>query len=254
MVRRHAKSGFMAGAHVFPGGKLDATDAAPDLIALTTGRARDEAAHVLGESVDGAKALSLFVAAVRETFEEAGVLLADVPNPTRLEDARARLEAGTPFVEVVASLGATLRLDWLVPQARWITPEVEPRRFDARFFLARAPSTQRAEHDRRETTEAAWMTPAHALERERLGGITLPPPTLRTLECLSAFDRAEDALADAASRPPPLVRPVFRQEQETVMLCLPGDPGHPEDAPVLPGPTRFVLARGRFWSGDPPAS
>jgi 8-oxo-dGTP pyrophosphatase MutT (NUDIX family) len=249
MVRRHAKSGFMGGAHVFPGGKLDEADVDPALLARTRGRDEAAAAASLGEDI-GSRALGLFVAAVRETFEESGVLLADLPAGTDVGAAWKRLEGGEPFGALLASLDATLRLDLLVPHARWITPAVEPRRYDTRFFLALAPADQVASHDRHEITDAEWLGPADALARERAGDITLPPPTMRTLELLGRFDRAAELLADAATRRPPLVRPVFHALPEGLILALPGDALHPEPEPVMPGGTRFVLEQGRWWSRD----
>lgn len=251
MVRRHAKSGFMAGAYVFPGGTLDAADRTPSLLARVAGRAPDEAARVIAED-DGERALALHVAALRETFEEVGVLLADGADPATLEDARRRLNAGElSFEALVAELDVRLRADALTPLSRWVTPEVEPRRYDARFFLARAPREQRAMHDRVEVTAGEWLRPRDALERGARGEIQLPPPTLRTLECLLAFTTLEQALEDAASRPPPLVRPVFCDLGTTWALALPGDPEHPEPERVIAGPTRFVLVDGAFRSVDP---
>lgn len=244
MVRRHGKSGFMAGAYVFPGGTLDEADRAPSLLAQVE---RPDSLHALGDAE-----LALYVTAIRETFEEAGVLLADGADPSTLAAARRRLIAGeVTFEALVGGLSARLRAGALTPLARWVTPEVEPRRYDARFFIARAPREQRATHDRVEVTAGEWLRPADALERGARGDIQLPPPTLRTLECLAAFDTAEAAIADAASRPPPLVRPCFCDLGGGWALTLPGDPEHPEPERVIPGPTRFVLVDGVFRSIDP---
>jgi 8-oxo-dGTP pyrophosphatase MutT (NUDIX family) len=251
MVRRHQKSGFMGGAFVFPGGKLDDADRDPRVLARLEGRTLAEAAEALGEPDDDARAAALFVAAIRETFEEAGVLLARTREDADLAAARADLQAGAPLADVLEQVDAGLWLDRLVPWTRWVTPAVEPRRYDARFFLAIAPRGQRAAHDERETTAAAWLTPRDALERGRRGEIQLPPPTLRTLEMLAAFERTRDVVADAASRPPPLIDPVFRDEDGRWVLALPGDVGHPDAEARVPGPTRFVLADGRWWSGEP---
>lgn len=251
MVRRHDKAGFMAGAYVFPGGTLDAEDASPAWASRVRGRDATEAARALGED-DGPRALALHVAALRETFEEAGVLLADGVPPDALEPARARLLAKeTTFAALVDELELELRADWLTPLSRWITPAVEPRRYDARFFLAMAPRAQRAAHDRIELTAGAWLAPSEALARGARGDIRLPPPTLRTLEHLARFERAADVLADAARRPPPLVDPVFHQFEGGWALVLPGDPAHPRRERAVDGPTRFVLVDGVFRSVDP---
>jgi len=250
LVCRHAKSGFMAGAHVFPGGKLDEADASDRLRARVDGRSAGDAASALGED-DPERAVALFVAAVRETFEEAGVLLADVSPGTDLDAARARLASGASFADVVESVDARLRLDHLVPLARWVTPEVEQRRFDARFFLALAPTDQIARHDEHETTSHVWIAPRAALEAAASGRIQLPPPTLRNLELLANFARADDALAHARAHPPPLVRPVFMDKDGLWILTLPGDPEHFERERVIDGPTRFVLVDGTWLSRDP---
>lgn len=251
MVRRHGKSGFMAGAYVFPGGTLDEADRAPSLLAHVGGRSAEEAARALAED-DGVRALALHVAALRETFEEAGVLLADGAGASALEEARARLLANeADFESLVSELSVTLRADALTPLSRWVTPEVEPRRYDARFFLAQAPREQEAAHDRVEVTAGEWLRPSDALDRGLRGEIQLFPPTLRTLECLAAFDSASAAIADAASRPPPLVRPGFLELEGGWALTMPGDPAHPERERVLPGPTRFVVVDGVFRSVDP---
>src|SRR5690606_28561594 len=102
-----------------------------------------------------------------------------------------------------------------------------------------------------EVTAGEWLRPSDAIERGLRGEISLPPPTLRTLECLLPFGTVEDALEDAASRPPPLVRPAFCDLGTTWALALPGDPQHPAPERVLAGPTRFVLIDGIFRSVDP---
>lgn len=241
----------MAGAYVFPGGMLDAEDGAPGLLARLEGIRPDEASRRLGEP-DSARALALHVAALRETFEEAGVLLGRGPPGPELVPGRARLVAGElSFEALLAELGWTLSASALTPLARWVTPEVEARRYDARFFLARAPRAQDAAHDQVEVTAGEWWTPAEALARGARGEIQLPPPTLRTLENLTRFESADQAIAEAASRPPPLVQPVFRATESSWALVLPGDPEHPEPARLLDGPTRFVMMDGVFRSVDP---
>jgi 8-oxo-dGTP pyrophosphatase MutT (NUDIX family) len=253
MVKRHGASGFMAGAHVFPGGKLDAADSAPDVLGCVEGRDASDARAALGEpELPGERALGLFVAAARETFEEAGILLAELRDDAALSVARQRLNEKVPFAVVLDQLGARLNLDRLVPLSRWITPVVEPRRFDTRFFLASAPPGQEASHDERETTEHAWLSPGEAIDRLEAGTLLLPPPTLRSLEWLASFGSTAAALAGAAAQPrPPLVRPVIDQADGKLAILLPGDPLHPERDAVLPGTTRIVLENGRWWSKPP---
>jgi 8-oxo-dGTP pyrophosphatase MutT (NUDIX family) len=248
MVRRHGRSAFMANAHVFPGGTVDDQDGEAALWERTRGRTGPEAARALGEG-DPHRALSLHCTAVRETFEEAGVLLGEGPaDPPRLAAARQALLDGGTFLSVLAQLGACLEIDRLVPHSRWITPTVEPRRYDARFFLAMAPPDQTAEHDRVETTAGLWISPGEALAQERQGRIQLAPPTMRTLEALADHGSAAAAVRAAAERVPPTIEPRFQQLDGQLVLCLPGDPEHPIEEPALPGPTRMVLEDGRWWS------
>lgn len=250
LVRRHGKSAFMGGAHVFPGGTVEPQDRDPALWALTSGHSPKSAADALGEEDPGGS-MALFCAAIRETFEEASVLLtADPAAEADLHHARQRLVAGIPFAPLLRDLGLGLRLDRLVPHSRWITPVIEPRRYDARFLLAAVPADQQAEHDRLETTAGAWFAPAVALERERAGDIQLPPPTLRTLEALAAHDSVDAVLREARARRPRPILPVFHQLGEAMVLSLPGDPAHPEPDRALPGPTRLVLEDGRWWSRE----
>lgn len=245
MVRRHQKSGFMAGAYVFPGGKLDDSDCDVALHEHALGRSPGECANVLDEA-DVERSVGLFFAAIRETFEEAGVLLAEGSLP---DAERDRLHAGdVTLLELATREGLRFHLDALIPQARWITPTVEPRRYDTRFFLARASGDVRASHDQHETTESAWMTPKHALAREKAGEIQLPPPTLRTLQWLLEQGGIDAAFEAAAARKPPVVEPVFHNLDGVFTLALPGDPLHPIDEPAFEGVTRFVLEKGRWWS------
>ena len=256
MVRRHDKSGFMAGAYVFPGGKLDDDDAADSVRARLRGLSPEQASAALGEEgLSPNRASALFVAALRETFEEAGVLLADWNAPkdaetgTRQEtwnDARRALEGGTPFSVVLEDMDAYPRLDRIVPWSRWITPEVERRRYDTRFFLARAPLDHEPSRDHRETTAEAWLSPAAALAEHAAQKISLPPPTMRTLEQLSAFENVEAAFVHARSATPPLVEPRFHDANGQWVLILPGDPDHPVRDRTLPGPTRYLLAEARW--------
>jgi 8-oxo-dGTP pyrophosphatase MutT (NUDIX family) len=226
LVRRTKGASFMGGAHVFPGGKVDGTDADPELLARACGVEGRAAAMALGETIDGSAARSLYVAALRETFEESGVLFASAPD-----------------------LDLTLDVGALTPLSRWVTPAVEQRRFDARFFVAIAPRGIDARHDQAETISSVWKTPREAIDEHLAARIDLPPPTLRTLEELLVHPSASAAISAIRARRPPLVRPVFRDLAGTFVLALPGDPEHPEPEPVVTGPTRFTLRDGRFVSG-----
>jgi 8-oxo-dGTP pyrophosphatase MutT (NUDIX family) len=248
LVRRTKGASFMGGAHVFPGGKVDGTDADPELLARACGVEGRAAAMALGETIDGSAARSLYVAALRETFEESGVLFASAPDLDRAA-ARARLAAGASFPALARELDLTLDVGALTPLSRWVTPAVEQRRFDARFFVAIAPRGIDARHDQAETISSVWKTPREAIDEHLAARIDLPPPTLRTLEELLVHPSASAAISAIRARRPPLVRPVFRDLAGTFVLALPGDPEHPEPEPVVTGPTRFTLRDGRFVSG-----
>jgi 8-oxo-dGTP pyrophosphatase MutT (NUDIX family) len=248
MVCRHQQSGFMGGAHVFPGGKVDPSDMDAqwsDKIGLPL----QQLAARLGET-DPRLALGLIVAAIRETFEEAGVLVARAKANADLAAARDELHRGASFSELAGSLRIEIDAAALSPYARWITPEMESSRFDTRFFIAVLPEGQNASHDGNETTSATWIRPAEALERMRRGEIKLAPPTVRTLQWLTGFDDAASVIADALSRRPPLVRPRIVMADGSWFLALPGDPHHPEHEPVLPGATR-MLFDGKAWRDAP---
>jgi 8-oxo-dGTP pyrophosphatase MutT (NUDIX family) len=251
LVRRARSAAFMGGAYVFPGGAIEPGDSDPALLARVRGVDPAAAAHALGEALDPPTALGIFVAALRETFEEAGVLFgSSARGAVDLREARRRLASGTSLRALAEELALELDAGALVPFARWVTPAVEQRRYDAHFFLAVAPSgCEHAVHDEAETVSSTWKRPADAVAEHLAGRIDLPPPTLRTLEELAGHARAADAIAAARARRPPLVRPVFRDLDGVWVLALPGDPEHPEREAVVPGPTRFTLRNGRFVSG-----
>lgn len=241
LVRRHGNAAFMGGAHVFPGGKLDLADL--DASLPVSGLDARGAAESLDEPEDEARARGLFVAAIRETFEEAGVLFDDgsgaAPRVFGAEDRRA-------FHTCVRRLGTSLRLDALVPYARWITPPIEQRRFDARFFLAAIPHGQTAQHDGDETTESAWLPVGEAVEAQIGGRIFLAPPTLRTLYDLRRYASVAEAIASARSRKPPRVAPEVAEDAGAFVLTLPGDALHSVTSAAFPGPTRMMFEDGRF--------
>lgn len=213
LMRRHRDQAFMGGAHVFPGGRLDDADADTDLATCLGGFGAADAKRLLQEAdLPEAIALGLFVAAIRETFEEAGVLLArnaggevvDLCAPeaaARFLGHRLELHQGRlTLAELVRREGLLFAPDLLIPYSHWITPEIEPRRFDTRFFLARLPAGQLPVHDRMELTESVWMTPAFALAEHGAGRITLMPPTLKTVEELLSFSSTAGLFAAARAR------------------------------------------------------
>ena len=244
MVCRHQKSGFMGGAHVFPGGKLDDEDLADAWAKHIDGDERTIQKR-LGES-DPTRSRGLLVAGVRETFEEAGVLLGQTSNEVDLEDARGRLHEGSAFLSLADEMALRIDAMSLTPYARWVTPEFESRRFDTRFYVTVVPDDQDASHDGSETTSATWLRPSVAIDRMQSGDIKLAPPTVRTLAWLAGFRETGAVLEDARSRTPPLVRPKVVTGGDGWFLALPGDPEHPESERALPGATRMVLDGGAW--------
>jgi 8-oxo-dGTP pyrophosphatase MutT (NUDIX family) len=231
LLRRTAELEFAPGAYVFPGGSVDARDADPGVGWAGPGPA--DFAGLLDVSPDRARAL--VCAAVRETFEESGVLLAG-PSPDELSgdstvlaaDRHALLTGSASLAEVLGRRGLILRTDLLTPWARWITPEVSPRRFDTWFFAAALPPGQTAtaapegfaDHaDPGESESGTWMRPAAALEAARAGHITLLPPTAVTLGELAGHPGLAAILARRPVITPRLPKVVV--EDGRVRLHLP---------------------------------
>jgi 8-oxo-dGTP pyrophosphatase MutT (NUDIX family) len=236
MLRRVAAMKFAPGAYVFPGGSVDPADFGP-----AVGWHGPDPAEIgarLGASAEMARAL--VCAAVRETFEEAGVLLAGAPDGGPLADPsgpsweadRAALVAGAvTLAELLARRGLVLRADLLVPWARWITPEGEPRRFDARFFAAALPVGQLATGHAAESDHIAWLRPADAIGAARAGTMSMLPPTATVLH---DFDEAGAAAVgdavDAILARPPVIEPVMPRlalEDGVAWLHIPDEVGYP---------------------------
>jgi 8-oxo-dGTP pyrophosphatase MutT (NUDIX family) len=233
LVRRHSRSGFMADMFVYPGGKVDATDA------LHAGQFG--ASRVPGEAL---------AAAVRETFEEAGLLLAataaGAPADAAAVDAvAASVAAGEAFAAALARAGLRADTASIGAFARWVTPVVESRRFDTWFLIAEAPAGQQARADGREITEHRWGRPADLIEAYQGGAFDLSPPTFYTLCDLAALFGSEQAVwtwAQAQSLEPILPLLEFA---EVPRLLLPGDREYPAPVPVA-GPSRMVIEQGRW--------
>ena len=247
LVRRSDSIAFMGGAHVFPGGRVDAADHQHDIVSLADG-VPEAAMRMpdLGSDVAAAH----YVAALRELFEEAGVLLARpsarIVSDRFERDRRDLLSGATTFADVVRSAHLRLAFDALAYFAHWVTPDIETRRFDTRFFLARAPEGQTPVHDEHETIQSEWLTPLEALERCRSGDISLPPPTWTTLSMLSRFESVDEAFAWARSKPIPRVQPRFERRGDRTLLFYPGDPMYPAVEGFDADETRFVLENRRW--------
>lgn len=242
LVRRNRRASFMANAYVYPGGALDPEDQDLALEAHTHGLTPAEAVTRLGEETSPTHAFGLFLAGVRETFEEAGFLLARAHDADhyidldtgRFEQLRASMRAGDiGLLDLAITESLRYDLSSMHLFARWITPYFETRRFDARFFLVEAPAHQTPVHDAEETVASEWMRPADAIDAYHRQELLLSPPTLATLSQLSHFDTVASAQAFAAGHQPAICLPhFFMGEDQRTILTLPGDPEYPVDDPA----------------------
>ena len=210
MLERHIRSDFVGGAYVFPGGKVDPSDCDQTLEDFIDGPPAAEAAALVEARPD--VALGFHLCAIRETFEEAGVLLArdarsgnvvrlDGDDRERFVDARRALnERTTTLLDVARSLQIRYALDLMYYFSRWITPVGLHRRYDARFFLAALPDGQTPVHDALETTSSLWVRPEDALARARAGELMVIFPTRKTLEEMARFGTVGDAIASTARK------------------------------------------------------
>jgi len=254
MLRRNLASEFVAGVYVFPGGAVDPDDYGNDIEALCPGRTDAEASALLGIASGG---LAFWVAALRECFEEAGVLLAFRPadqdgDKVRLLDTtdpaslarfvtyRDDLNAGTTrLLDVCRTEGLALDVGSVHYVSHWITPELAPRRYDTRFFITAAPSGQVARHDDGETIASIWIRPREALSRFRDGEIELLPPTIENLRNIDRFHTTREAMAWAEQVTDiPVVLPIVLIEDGQVLILRPGDEGYEEaaEAKMASGP------------------
>jgi len=207
LTRRPASMAFAADMHVFPGGRVDRADADPSLAARSVLTPAD-VARALGGDLHPDLAMATCVAAIRELFEEAGVLLAEVDSPASraaIGAARSALVGGdASFVTVAAELGLRLRTDLLVPLSHWVTPPIMPRRFDARFFAAELPTRARVSFEGDEVADHAWLTPATALRSMSAGEIGMWVPTsatLQQLEYVGSIDEIRSRLSPGTLDP-----------------------------------------------------
>jgi 8-oxo-dGTP pyrophosphatase MutT (NUDIX family) len=245
MLRRNLASEFVAGVYVFPGGSVDPDDRGPEAEALCRGRTDAEASAILGVDSGG---LAFWVAALRECFEEAGVLLAhpgnDAPGEGILLDTSdpevaSRFTAHrdavnaqqTRLLDVCRQEGLVLAADTVYYVSHWITPELAPRRYDTRFFITAAPPNQVARHDDGETIATIWVRPGQALARQASGDIELLPPTIANLKSIEPFVSTGEVMDWArVVTDVPTVLPIVVFEDGQVLVLRPGDVGYDEAA------------------------
>lgn len=229
MVERHHQIDFASGALVFPGGKWHDGDHDPAWLEHLVGG---------GDALDSDQR-ALRIAAIREVFEEAGVLLARrggemisgeaAPMETRQAVDRGEL----PFLDVVRNLDAKLDLDSLTVFARWITPVMMPKRFDTWFYIAKAPEDQLAACDGRETVDAVWIEPGEALRMAETGQRKVIFPTRMNVQLLAEAASADDAIAQARARTLVTVLPQIEDRPGGKVLTLPLDAGYGDVAEPL---------------------
>jgi 8-oxo-dGTP pyrophosphatase MutT (NUDIX family) len=228
MLERHLDSDFAGGAYVFPGGKIDDRDRDPDLAGVVDGW--EDLARAMAEA-DPDLARALIVCAIRETFEESGVLLATRDGESvRLEDEpswaadRTRLAAGEiGALDLARETGIRYAAHLLRFWARWITPVFAPKRYDTRFFVAHMPAGQRPLHDDVETTASAWVRPPVALRKAREGAFTVIFPTRKTLEAVGAHATANALFAAATGRATDPILPTIGLLDGQPKVRFPGD-------------------------------
>ena len=205
LVRRHAKSAFMPGAYVFPGGAVETADYTRQAGIICHGLSFEQARDIISGTSPPEKALGFFVAAIRETFEETGILLAyrETPNVIAFsEDEKVRFtkyrrqvrKDAFSFATIIEREGLKLATENLFYFAHWITPEVSRIRFDARFFVSVAPSKQEVLCDASETTDHVWISPQKALKEHGVD-FHLPFPTLSSIMLLAQFSSVDEVIA-----------------------------------------------------------
>jgi len=239
MVRRHPRSVFVPECYVFPGGILDDDDRDPAWEERCRGLTGDGARRILADA-PAETALASFVAGIRETFEETGILLAcdtagellsggRLPSGLSLPEARRLLlENRLSFFSLLAGEDLFLATDRLHYVAHWITPEGLPYRYDVRFFLAEVPRGGEVDVDVNELTGHVWITPSEALARYGEGEFPMVLPTIMTLREMAALGTIEEAVRYArAKKIPPILTKLARREGREVEIMPDGSIFYP---------------------------
>lgn len=234
LMQRHRASKFAAGDFVFPGGKIETADAPAGAPAWCAGPEPREAGRLLGLTRAPETALAHWIGAIRETFEEVGILLArgpdgaaPRPDPARLAAYRHACRADKEaFWAMLRTERMILATDRLVYFAHWITPEESPLRFDTRFFAAEMPAGQEATSDGKEVIAVRWLSPREALDAATRGEISLRNPTVKNLMLFEGARSTAEALGRLAGRAVPTIRPRVLEEGGTRRVLMPGDPGY----------------------------
>ena len=234
LIRRHGASKFAAGDFVFPGGKIELSDGPADAAGWCRGVDAAQAARALRLEDAPDAALGHWIGVIRETFEEAGILLAYAEDGrlARVDDSRyatyrhACQKDHRAFWAMLRAERLTLATDRLVYFAHWITPETQPLRFDTRFFAAAMPPGQDAVADEHEITEVRWLAPREALDSSARGELSLRNPTVKNLELFDGAPSAAAALERLHGREVPTILPRVIIEGARRRVLLPGDAGY----------------------------
>ena len=241
MIERHANIEFAGGALVFPGGRIDDADADPGWVDYTNGTANQS------EEMHAAR-----IAAIREAFEETGILLARdrSGNPVlpslveALDGRRSEIEKdATAFQAMIREEDLRLALDDLTLYARWVPPShSQHKRFDTMFFAARMPEGQQAREDGNEATEALWIAPHAALAACDQGERKLIFPTYRNLELLGVTEDVEATLQFASKRKIETVQPIIEQRDGEPYIVIPHDLGYPVSAESVKSAQKILVS------------
>ena len=250
MVQRSVESEFLPDLYVFPGGRVDDADA--ELADRVVGRSPADLTR-RADDVDARRAVALYAAAVRETFEEVGVLLVRRRGESELlaPEAAAKLQVhrlavqrgDLPFRELIEREDLVLAADRLALHGRWITPEMVPKRFDTFFFSALAPTGQVATHDGIESTHHVWIRPEDALAQAAAGERQIILPTQGNLETTAGFAKAGDVLAASELRPVVPVLPTLEVRDGQRRIVIREDAGYPTTEAPVPEAARIVQKR-----------
>jgi 8-oxo-dGTP pyrophosphatase MutT (NUDIX family) len=231
MVKRSTKSAF-GSVYVFPGGTLDAEDSLPDMFKYCEGLTDEQASAKLAINQNG---LAYWIACIRECFEEVGILLTNkndalLKDKKKLDDYRKDLNLkNITFHDICKENNLRLRANNIVPCAHWVTPTIEPKRFDTRFFLAKVHSDQLGVHDGFELTESFWISPSKALEKFHNGEMSMMMPQIKSLEILSKFSSREEAFNYFQGLEDGMISsilPKFIKKNGAWFGFLPGDDGY----------------------------
>lgn len=243
LMKRSGLSDTFGDAYVFPGGKLDAADCSTVALAALDQDAGTLSGQLAEPQLPSQVAAGLYGAALRELFEEAGVLLST-------SETRPKSNQLADWQDWLQSAQGQLQASAMQPWSRWITPRMaamSKKRFDTRFFLTLAPTDQDARHDNFETTASIWLRPQDALECMAQGEIEMAPPQIMSLAHLARYTHAAQALEAARQQTPPCICPEnYRDANGEIFLCYPGDPQHSVPQRALPGPTRLYVRNKRF--------